>query len=403
MKLTSQQGFTTFQMLIAISLSAIILTSAILLLYHSVRTNIAFRALHKNEKASIKISHLIRESVENLNQFLFHEKYKNHPPDLMIVADDNALQYVIDHKIYERHPIVFVGINSLDRAAISRGLGMTGVIETVNYRETVELILKVHPETTRIVGVTDSSSTGRVTQSNFEREARLVDPSIQVQMVRDWTFDELKQIMHNFKKGTVAVQLSFHKDASGKLAPYIKPYEFFRQFDIPVYTLWKSHGLGQGIMGGYVADGEYHGRLAAEKALHILRGVDPTKIPIDSGAGNFPMFDYRAMTKFGIRIQDLPTGSIVLNNPRNFYDEYYGYIWIGAVSLTIHLVGFLVMLVIYRDRQRLEDYARTREEELMNIKHLNPRIVLPQPAREECPNVDEVFDTLSNVLDRIKT
>ena len=341
-----------------------------------------------------------------LMDFIMLEKYKNRKIDVIIVADDYGLQHLIDTKMYERAPVVFLGVNSLRRVDVARSLGMTGVIETVEFKRTFELMMRLHPNLERIVPVVGNSSTGQKHLKNMRVEFNQINTDIELLQPEKWTFASLAKKLKSYDPGTTAIiQASFHRDYENNLAGSIGNYTFFNQFDLPAYTMWKTSGVGTGMLGGVVSDGIVHGTLAAEKALAILDGANPLDLPIDSGSKiNLPMFDAQLLSKFGIHPDFLPQYSVLVNVPKTFYSEYYGYIWIVASFLLIQVVGGVMYFVLMQDRRRLIDVAVDQHEELMEIRHRLERQDLghDKDIPEQCPNVDEVFQTLSTVLGRIK-
>ena len=350
-----------------------------------------------------------------LMDFITSEKYKNIDLDVIIVADDHGLQNVIDNKMYEKAPVVFVGVNSLRRVDEARSLGMTGVIETVEFKKTFEHMLKLHPNLERIVPVVGNSSTGQKHLKNMRVEFNQIDTDVILLEPWRWSFESLAATLKSFDPATTAIiQASFHRDYQDNLAGSIGNYTFFDQFDLPAYTMWKTSGLGSpaghGMLGGVVSDGIVHGSLAAEKALAVLRGIDPLDIPIDSGSKiNVPMFDHQLLLKFGIQPDSLhargvPGDAVVINIPPSFYNDYYGYIWIVSGFLLIQIVATILYVILFRDRQRLVAVAKSQHRQLLDVQQYREKIAIARGKRtaEPVPEVDEVFHTLSTVLGRIK-
>ena len=346
-----------------------------------------------------------RYTVEQMKpkmDFIMLQKYKDTDLDVIIVADDNGLQHLIDTKMYEKAPVVFLGINSLERVDVARNLGMTGVIETVEFKKTLELILELHPNVERIIPIAGLSSTAKIHLQNLKIAFQQLKTDVQYEDIGEWSFDSLKKKLKAYDPATTAlVQMSFHNDYFGNISPSIDPYRFFYQFDIPGYTMWVSHGIGDGMLGGFVSDGYEHGKLAAEKAMAILRGVSPLDLTVDSGTRvNYPLFDYMLLQKYGIHRSRLPERSVVLNIPQSFYQEYYGTIWVGLSLFVFISVAFLFAFIQMKDRDRLSKIAQENYDEMLIARQKIERSTIlstTEKIREECPNIDVLFQTLDKL------
>ncbi len=71
--------------------------------------------------------------------------------------------------------------------------------------------------------------------------------------------------------------------------------------------------------------------------------------------GQFWMFDYRQLARFGISPSILPDGHILVNDPYSFYHRYKRNIWIfiGILMILLILLLFLVITVIMRRRTEM--------------------------------------------------
>ena len=74
-------------------------------------------------------------------------------PDLVMVSDNAALEFVLEQRdrLFPNTPIVFCGINSFTPSMIVNRRGITGVAEDMSIIETVDLALRLHPQTKEII------------------------------------------------------------------------------------------------------------------------------------------------------------------------------------------------------------------------------------------------------------
>jgi ABC-type uncharacterized transport system substrate-binding protein len=102
------------------------------------------------------------------------EKFK---PDLVLLGDDNAANYVGNHYLDSDTPVVFWGVNgvplkyglldSLERP----GHNVTGVYQAGYHREGVRYLQKLVPGIKRIAVLSDDSATGRPNAKKVQRFA----------------------------------------------------------------------------------------------------------------------------------------------------------------------------------------------------------------------------------------
>lgn len=327
------------------------------------------------------------------------KKYKNTKPDVMIVCDDRALKFVLKTK--DNHPyvpIVFTGINNENRVEEARKAGLVGVAELVDIKKSVDLIMKLHPNIRELVSVNDTTPSSQALLRVFNKEKEKYRGKVKFSTLQGWTFDSLKDDINSLGKDTVVLlQLGFYRDTDGNFSKNYKPYDYFKQFDIPIYASWTSQGIGEGTMGGYLVDGDIYGELAAKKAIKILNGVPIEQIGIQYGEGNSYMFDYNYLVKYKISLKEIPKNSIVLNEPLTFFEKYGSYLWLAVTVLTTHSIIGLLLLFNILERKRLSK----RENEVVHIKRELEHHQFNNNYK--CPKeVSDIFSKLTSALSKLE-
>ncbi|WP_089944852.1 ATP-binding protein [Candidatus Entotheonella palauensis] len=293
---------------------------------------------------------------------LYAKKYTS-PIDVIIVADDNALDFMLEYRqtLFPGVPVVFCGINDYTKAHHIHKLGYTGLTETVDIKRTLELILELHPNTKQVLAVADAATTSALNLNNYRAATVQIATQVEFGELSHWTFDELGTILATLPSHTVLLYLSVSRDREGNLPPPSGGTYFLAEHAaVPLYTLWETHGLGDGFIGGFVADGVLHGRRTAELALRILQGEPIQNLPVVDNVGNRPIFDYHALMKHNLSIKQLPASSLILNEPQSFYYRYYKQIWatfsfLILQSMIIAVLLYLINKVRRRERSILQD------------------------------------------------
>jgi hypothetical protein len=92
---------------------------------------------------------------------IYKHKSKTLKYDVIISADDNALNFLLKYrdKLWGHVPVVFCGVNHFDDSMIADHPLYTGVVEAFDVRSTIEIALKLHPETKEFIVVGDNTTT----------------------------------------------------------------------------------------------------------------------------------------------------------------------------------------------------------------------------------------------------
>ncbi|MBM7562750.1 type 1 periplasmic-binding domain-containing protein [Fusibacter tunisiensis] len=109
---------------------------------------------------------------ENMKHFKDSISYKlknSAPYDLIIVGDDNALNFVVDNKnLFDGLPIIFLGINDVDFAKeVSADRNITGIYESVSLKGTIDLARTLTPNANRVVALFDTTPTSNAIRTQY--------------------------------------------------------------------------------------------------------------------------------------------------------------------------------------------------------------------------------------------
>lgn len=301
-------------------------------------------------------------------------KYSRYRPDLVIVSDNAAFDFVAKYRqeLFADIPIVFCGYNNF-RPEVLQGLdNITGVNEEIAIMDTVEMALQIHPRTRTLVfivstGEESSQRIKAIAEENVFPELRqrfevvaLADASIEEIQSRLSTLPANTLVFLSGQTSTQGDGRAFTPAENGRLITSISPF--------PAYTFWDFH-LGQGAIGGHIITGQEQGEAAAALALRILAGEAADNIPVVMTTPTRDIFDYTVMRKFGVRPRALPEGAEILNSPFPLWEKYRWQI-VGLLSLMILEALLIALLLKVAQERRLALRALTRERE-----HLEERVI----------------------------
>lgn len=260
------------------------------------------------------------ESLAHYREWLAYKLARKPRYDLVIAADDAAFNLATDFglQLFGPAPVVFLGVNNVERALAQRGSTReTGIIEHVSIPETFALARRLIPDLRRVLVIADSSPGGQGDLKTLRAKQKFAFPDITIE-VADLTrmsWEQLATRLSQLQPGEAALLLAAYKDAAGRPRSFEEGVDWIVQHaSAPVFHLWE-HGLGRGLVGGYVMSHREHGIVAANMALRILRGEAPQSIPLRETSPNRPIFDHRALARWGLNEAVLPPETLLLNQP----------------------------------------------------------------------------------------
>lgn len=299
----------------------------------------------------------------------FKLKYRKESFDVIIAADNDALEFVLRHRseLFPGTPVVFTGINHFTDKLIEGHSNITGVVEETDVRSTIEIALKLHPYAKEFVVVNDQTTTGVAMKNEVLRVMPAFQDRVQFVFYEDFDIQELKVRIRQIPYDSIILLLVVNRDKSGNFFAYEESLAvIYKEATVPIFSFWDFY-LGRGIVGGMLTSGYAQGRTAADLALRILQGEDVRNVPIVRTSPNRYMFDYREMQRFRVRQGLLPPESIVINAPDTFYSKNKTLIWgILATIGTLSAIIFTLLMNINK-RRKVEEALRISEEKYRDL------------------------------------
>ncbi|GEM_PF-3359110 len=297
------------------------------------------------------------EEYFSLLKQIYKMKYRSTKFDVIICSDDDAFQFLLKYKpeIFPHIPVVFCGVNNFSPSMIAGRTDFTGYQEDIDAKSTIDLILKLHPATKRIVVISDGTVTG-IAQRKPVQDLSARYPQIKFIYLNgeDLTNDMLIKKVTGLKEYDIALFTVWNIDKSGV---HITATDILKHLanasPVPTYGFADSW-LGLGIVGGKLNSASMHGKIAAQIGLEIIQGKKPADIPVMPRAPNQYMFDYNQIEKWGINVSLLPKDSIYINRPYSFYDKYKRIIWIVLSLIFIQTIIIIDLCLNIGRRKKAE-------------------------------------------------
>jgi len=128
--------------------------------------------------ASIKTEYLDSKyysgaEYDKILSTLMSYKYKKYHFDLIVASDDFAFNIVEKsyNDLFPTVPVVFCGTNSFDVKRLDTKEHFVGVDERPSFKESIDIVFRLRPQTKRIVVICDDSITGQLNREAFRSAA----------------------------------------------------------------------------------------------------------------------------------------------------------------------------------------------------------------------------------------
>lgn len=303
-------------------------------------------------------------------------KYHDHRFDLVITSDNKALEFVLEHRaqLFPGVPIVFCGYNGFRPDLLARDQNVTGVAEFVDGWGTVEMGLRLVPQTRRVWVVTDLTETGRAVRREVERSLQIHAPDIEARFIGEGlSTEEVLARVEGIPGEDMILVGPFNQDSRGRFLDLWELAELMRDRHVqaPVLHLYEE-ALGHGVLGGSLMSGRLQGEAAGHLAVRVLRGEAAGAIPVRMDATVHRVVDFKEMRRFGIPETRIPEGSEILNPPESFYARHKHLI-LG--SLVVSILAVLALTGVLVARRQRELALRRSEARLRALVQNMPVLV----------------------------
>ena len=261
-------------------------------------------------------------------------------------------------------------IGAPDRRMINYGTLTSNdapVAVSLDFKEWIENILQVLPDTTHIAWVVGASPLERFWTEEFRRVSQPFTSRISFEWFNDLSFEDRLKRVSALPSHSAIFYVDLRVDATGVPLDRDQVLPKLREAtNAPIFSYIDSY-LGLGIVGGPMLSSAEVGRRMAEAAVRILSGETPSDLKIPPVAQGTPQYDWRELQRWKIGENRLPAGSVVRFREPTVWEQYR---WqISLISAVLLLEGVLISGLLFERRRRrsAEVQARQRSAELAHI------------------------------------
>jgi PAS domain S-box-containing protein len=305
------------------------------------------------------------EAQEGQARNFLRDKYRDRPPDLIIAGGGSALAFLLKYRAaFPQIPIVHCGVSPDELPSSFPDDRIVGIPHVTSARATLELALRLQPETRHVAvvggdSIFDGTNVLGGDLSSFRDR-------ISFTWLTNRSLPELRRELSRLPDNSVVLYRAMFRDSAGNtFTPRAALAEIAPASRVPIYGYFDSY-LGYGIVGGSMVTFETVGRDAARIGLRILAGQHPqTAVRAETQAAT-PIFDWRQLRRWKISEERLPAGSVVRFRPPTLWENYKGYL-IGGLFIMVGQAVTITLLVVQGRRRRQARHDLFESEQRMEL------------------------------------
>jgi hypothetical protein len=226
---------------------------------------------------------------------LLRDKYASIPIDLTIAIGPQALGFLNERRqsLLPGTPLIFVGVSDASIEQHGVPANSTGVVSRFDPVRTLQLALRLQPETRQVVVVTGASdfdqrwdAVAREQLAPYADHLQMthlsglpLPGSVLIWVLGHYPLPLLLDELAQLPSSAIVIYLTIFEDGAGEtFVPRDLAAALSDAAGAPVYGVYDTY-VGRGIVGGYVESFEAIGREAARIGLRILAGDPPESLP----------------------------------------------------------------------------------------------------------------------------
>ena len=217
------------------------------------------------------------------------------------------------------------------------------------YKETIDLIVKMNPQLSKLVFASDALAPNRHLSQHISNYLASTYPAVNYEwLVADNNNNGklLDYLMNNDDHmGFLFSSWFFSKqDVNGYPQLVMGEYQAIPQAIQPVYALREAY-ISNGVLGGYYPDNTKIHEVLIDYVHQMNNGAKMRDLPFYYPA--YPedfnyVINYEQLLRDGYKVSDCPPGTVFVNKPKSLWDNYKWYI-IGIILLVAAITTTIII------------------------------------------------------------
>ena len=288
-------------------------------------------------------------------------RYSEPPPDLIVGTGGIAAAFLFQYRdaVFPGVPMLLSAVDARFAQPERMHPGDAMAATNADIRRIFDNMLTLRPDLRTIALAIGDSSIERTWQRWFVEAAAGLPDTVEVVTYGGLSLEEMTRRVAVLPPDAVVFYTHVLVDGAGVPHERVEALTAILAYSsVPVFSAF-GHEFGLGVVGGPYLPDESAGREAARLAVRQLAGgppADPVVTRLDMSA---PVYDARALARWGIPESRLPPGSEVRFRPVPPWVEHRTAFVVGLAVVFTQALLIGALLIQRARRRRAEQDART--------------------------------------------
>lgn len=298
-------------------------------------------------------------------------EFSEHKPDLIVPVSYSAMKFLLEDgkELFPGTPAVAL-FNSrrLDEVQKHIGAGtggrdITGVASVDEPSRTLDLALRLQPDTQRVVLAVGSSPLEKFWVEQLKQDFLPYRDKVEIEFLDGLTMKDILRRVAALPPRSVVLNTFFFEDASGQFFLEDEALDLVANAArAPVYAIYATD-IGHRVVGGRMTDPQNVARQIAQQAIRILNGESAARIPIALDNSAQDIVDWRELQRWHISEARLPPATVELFREPSLW-ERDRYLIMAVVSFWI-LETILILALLFSAQKRRRAETALRKEKAL--------------------------------------
>jgi len=299
---------------------------------------------------------------------LWSLKYKNTKFDLIITLDDESLNFIGNYyttPMFKDVPVVYGGINDVTKLSSYPFNNFTGVMEPINVRTLVDLILHTNPNTSEINILLDNTIACKYIENQVRDTIPYYNNVLKFNFIKSDYIDDLCYKLSQYPSNTPSIIVGNFKDTSNIIISPKNATHIINNYSHgQLYTFNETY-VGNGAIGGHILYAKNHSKIIYETAIRVLNGAKPKEIPSVYDPGSTLLFDASEITAYNISRSSLPENVVFINDSWINKGVSIGIVFLLLLILLICMIMLAIQTIQKTNNAKSMIAAKKRYDELL--------------------------------------
>jgi PAS domain S-box-containing protein len=308
------------------------------------------------------------ESYQRLFRDFLRDKYAEDPPDLVILTyvGNLGVAETFLNELFPNIPAVAAGLTEEELSAKRGGSRLTGVAQRSDPAGTMDLLRRLQPDLHRLVLIGGTAEVDRQVMSRAKQAVSSFGERLEVEIWDNRSLAEILTDVTSLPPKTAIFFTRMFRDGAGRATISANAAQSVAKVsNAPVYIM-SDPMIGTGAVGGSVVDVVSLGKRAGELAHRVLTGAEPKTLPLETITQGTPIFDWRALQRWGIPENRLPPNSVLRYRPQSLWEQYRWYV-VGALAIFLAQAALIGDLLLQHRRRRRFEIELRENHQLMDL------------------------------------